>query len=72
MYKLLHHLDLVAQAMVKSGVAIKGSNVVEEAAKYTTAEIGKYEKNILLAKVEQVYEKLGVEVKDEKVNDRGR
>jgi hypothetical protein len=63
-YKLLHQLDLVAKAMIKSGIAIKESNVVEEAAKYTDAEIGNYEKMILLAKVNEVYEKLGIEVKD--------
>lgn len=63
-YKILHELDLVAQAMVKSGVGIKESNVVEEAAKYTDREIASYEKNLLLAKVGQVYEKMGLKVKE--------
>jgi len=65
MYKVLHQLDLVAQAMIQSGVAIRESNVVEEAAKYTDAEIGQYEKMILLSKVKQVYDELGLEIKDE-------
>jgi hypothetical protein len=64
-HKILHQLDLVAQEMIKSGIAIKDKNVVSEAAKYTDAEIGSYEKMILLAKVNQVYEKLGIQVKDE-------
>lgn len=65
-YKILHELDLVAQAMIKSGIAIKESNVIEEAAKYTDRTIEAFEKKILLAKVGEVYEKLGIEVKDEK------
>tara|TARA_R110000851_G_scaffold315229_5_gene477625 strand:+ start:17035 stop:17244 length:210 start_codon:yes stop_codon:yes gene_type:complete len=64
MYKVLHELDLVAQAMIASGIGIKESNVVTEAAKYTDREIGKYEKSILLAKTEQVYDKLGIAVKE--------
>lgn len=64
-YKILHELDLVAQAMITSGIAISEKNVVDEAAKYTDREIGNYEKMVLLAKVGQVYDKLGIAVKDE-------
>ncbi|MBV1929630.1 MAG: hypothetical protein KUG81_08990 [Gammaproteobacteria bacterium] len=48
--------------MIKSGKAITPDNVIDEAAKYTDQEIDSMSKNILLSKVTQVYEKLGVEV----------
>tara|TARA_R110000822_G_scaffold302649_1_gene426923 strand:- start:11972 stop:12127 length:156 start_codon:yes stop_codon:yes gene_type:complete len=51
--------------MVKSGVAITEDNVVQEAEKYTERTIESYEKNLLLAKVGQVYERLGIKVNDE-------
>lgn len=66
-YKVLHELDLVAKAMIMSGVAITEDNVVLEAGKYTDRVIDSMEKNILLSKTHQVYEKIGIEtkVKDE-------
>ena len=59
-YKTLHELDLIAQAMIQSGVAITVDNVVEEASKYTTRTIDKMEQNILMSKITGVYDKLGI------------
>ena len=50
-YKILHELDLVAKAMIKSGIAITKDNVIEEASKYTDRKIESYEKSILLSKI---------------------
>lgn len=54
-YKILNELDLVAQAMIKSGTIITEENIVEQAGLYTDRKIDTYEKNILLSKIGQVY-----------------
>ena len=48
--------------MVKSGVPITAENVEVEAAKYTDRPMEKMEQNILLSKVQEVYDKLDIEV----------
>lgn len=63
-YKKLHELDLVAQAMIQSGIPITEDNVETEAAKYTDSKIEKMEKNILLSKITQVYNEIGIKTKD--------
>ena len=55
-YKILHELDRVAAKMIESGIYVNADNVVFEAGKYTDRRIDTYEKNILLSKVNQVYD----------------
>ncbi len=57
-YKILHELDRVAAQMIQSGIYINDDNVVFEASKYTIRRIDTMERNILLTKVNQVYQRL--------------
>jgi len=71
-YKALHALDLVAQAMIMSGVAITENNVEEEALKHMNRPIDAMEKKILLSKVTEVYDKIGIETNKYEEGDNDR
>ena len=50
-YKILHELEDVAIAIKKDGVEVTEYNIIDIASEYTTRKIGKFEKNILLSKI---------------------
>lgn len=68
-FKLLGKLDYVAQEIIKSGKPAKVENIQELAFPYFERKLDDMEQNILLNKIYQVYEKLGIEVKEKVKED---
>lgn len=53
-YKILHELDDVAKEMILHEEEVTTDNIEEIASNYTDREIGKYEKMILLSKMQSL------------------
>lgn len=51
-YKILHQLDLIAKEMKLHDEEVTEDNIEEIASNYTDRKIGKYEKMILLSKMQ--------------------
>lgn len=50
-YKILHELEDVAVEIKKSGKKVTEHNIIDVASEYTNRKIGKFEKSILLSKI---------------------
>ena len=62
--RILNRLDDVARGIVKDGVPLTKANVEVYGAYYMGRGLDEMEQNIVLSKVTQVYEKLGIKPKE--------